>query len=91
MSTLAAAQVAVTNGETTIAAADAQRQRITIVNRQTVPVFIGPTGLSTSSGFMLDPGAAIDLAASCAVYGITSAAYTGVWDALVQYVEETSA
>jgi hypothetical protein len=78
-------QVTVTNSSTTIIAADDNRQGVTIVNRQTVAVWIDDT-TATTSAFRLDPGDGIYLPTSAVVLGITSAAYSASGDAKVHYI-----
>lgn len=85
--TNAGAQVTVTNSSTTIVSADADRRGVLILNFQTVPVYIDPSGgTATTSMFRLDPGASIFLPVTTAVTGITSAAYTASGDAKVHTV-----
>jgi hypothetical protein len=87
-----AGQTTVTNSSTTIKAADETRKRIVLLNLQTVPVYIDPSGgTATTSMFRLDPGASVTLSVTCAVTGITSAAYTAAADDKVHYIVETSA
>lgn len=70
------AHVTVTNSATTIRAATETQNELTIVNYQTVPVYVGPATVSTSTGFRLDPGASLTLHTTVLVQGITAAAYT---------------
>lgn len=86
-SSIAAAQTTVSNSNTTICAARETRQRLIIVNRQTVPVFIELT-TATTSDFRLDPGESVTLYTTGLVAGITSAAYTASGDAKVHTIEE---
>lgn len=86
--TAATAQVTISNTSAAIAAARDTRKRITIVNYQTVPVFVNPGTTATTSDFRLNPGDAITLYTTVAVNGITSAAYTASGDAKVHYIEE---
>ncbi len=91
-STAVAGQVTVTNSSTSIVSASDTRKRLILVNRQTVPVYIDPSGgTATTSMFRLEPGDSVTLSVTCAVTGITSAAYTASGDAKVHYIEETSA
>jgi len=88
----AAGQVTITNSSTTIAAAAATRLRLIIVNRQTVAVFIDPSGgTATTAMFRLDPGESVTLQVTSLVTAITAAAYSASGDAKVHYIEETSA
>lgn len=90
-STGSSGQTTVTNSSTTIKAADETRKRIVMVNRQTVAVFVDPSGgTATTSMFRLDPGDSLTLYVTSAVTGITSAAYTASGDAKVHYAVETS-
>lgn len=84
---ITAGQVTVTNSSTQIAAARDTRHSITIVNRQTVAVYIDDAA-ATTSAFRLDPGDSVTLFTGAVVNGITSAAYSASGDAKVHYVEE---
>ena len=75
-SSLANAHVTVTNTATTIRAATETAWETTIVNYQTVPIYVGAATVTTSNGFRLDPGASLTLHTTAEVQGITSAAYT---------------
>lgn len=87
-----AGQTTVTNSSTTIKAADETRKRIVLLNLQTVPVYIDPSGgTATTSMFRLDPGASVTLYVTSAVTGITPAAYTASSDDKVHWIVETSA
>lgn len=87
----ASAQVTVTNSSTTIKAADDTRLTITIINYQTVPIFVDPAGgTATTSNSRLNPGDSLTLWTTSAVTGITSAAYTASGDAKVHYFTVTS-
>ena len=77
-----AAQVTVTNSSTAVVAARATRRAVTIVNNQTVAVYLDPTGgTAATTHFRLDPGASVTWPIVTAVTGITSAAYTASGDA----------
>lgn len=85
--TVLAAQVTVSSSTTQIAAARTVRSRVvTIVNRQTVAVYVGATAATTSM-LRLDPGDSIELATTSRVDGITAAAYTATGDAKVHVIE----
>lgn len=75
-SSIANAHVTVTNSATTIKAATDTQHCVTIVNYQTVPIYVGGATVTTSNGFRLDPGASLTLHTTAEVQGITSAAYT---------------
>lgn len=79
-------QVSVTNSSGAIAAARDTRHSITLINYQTVAVYIDDA-TATTSAFRLDPGASITLFTGAVINGITSAAYTASGDAKVHYVE----
>lgn len=84
----AAGQVEVTNSSTTIASARDTRKAVTILNLQTVAVFIDPSGgTAATTHFRLDPGASMTLAVTSAVTGRTTAAYSASGDAKVHYFE----
>jgi hypothetical protein len=91
-SSVANGHVTVTNSDTTIRAATETQHQLTIVNYQTVPIYVGAHTVSTSDGFRLDPGASITLFTTAIVCGITSAAYTAAGeDDKVHYIAEVSA
>lgn len=91
-SSIANAHVAVTNSATTIKAATETQHCVTIVNYQTVPVYVGAATVTTSTGFRLDPGASLTLHTTALVQGITSAAYTAAGeDDKVHVISEVSA
>lgn len=90
-SSLAYGQVEVTNTATAIRAATETQWELTIVNQQTVPVWLGDASVATTTGLRLDPGASVSLHVTAAVYGITAAAYTASGDAKVHYLAEVSA
>lgn len=82
---MTAGQVTVTNSNTAIVAADDNRAYVTIVNRQSVAVYIDDA-TATTSAFRLDPGDSITLFTSAVVNGITTAAYSPSGDAKVHYI-----
>ena len=87
----ASAQVTVSNSSTTIKAADDTRLQITIVNHQTVPIFVDPGGgTATTSNGRLNPGDSLTLYTTSLVTAITTAAYTAAGDAKVHYFTVTS-
>ena len=91
-SSFVAAHVTVTNSATTIKAATETQWEVTIVNYQTVPIYVGPATVTASVGFRLDPGASISLHTTAEVQGITSAAYTAAGeDDKVHVISEVSA
>lgn len=86
--TNAAGQTTVTNSSTSIIAARDGRKGVLLINYQTVPVYIDPSGgTATTSKLRLDPGAWLYLPVATAITGITSAAYTAAGDAKVHYAE----
>lgn len=91
-STIANGHVTVTNTATEIRAATDTQHCVTIVNYQTVPVYVGAATVTTSTGFRLDPGASVTLHTTAAVQGITAAAYTAAGeDDKVHFIAEVSA
>jgi len=84
----ATGQVAISNTSAAVAAARDTRKRITIMNRQTVPIFINPGGTATTADMRLEPGDSIVLYSTVAVNAITTSAYSAVGDAKVHYIEE---
>jgi hypothetical protein len=84
--------VTVTNSATTIKAATETRHCLTVINFQTVPIYVGAATVTTSTGLRLDPGASLTVHATCEIQGITSAAYTAAGeDDKTHYLEEVSA
>ncbi len=67
-------QVNVSNVAVAVAATVATRKRLILVNRQTVPVYVGGSTVTTASGVRLDPGESLTLYTTGSVYGITAAA-----------------
>lgn len=91
-SSIANGHVTVTNTATEIRAATDTQHCVTIVNYQTVPIYVGAATVTTSAGFRLDPGASVTLHTTAAVQGITSAAYTAAGeDDKTHYIAEVSA
>jgi len=91
-STIVNDHIAVTNSATTIRAATETQHCVTIVNYQTVPVYVGAATVTAAVGFRLDPGASITLHTTAAVEGITAAAYTAAGeDDQVHFIAEVSA
>jgi hypothetical protein len=91
-STIVNGHVAISNTAANILAATETRHCVHILNGQTVPIYIGAATVTTSSGFRLDPGAAITLHTTAAVQGITAASYSASGeDDKVHYIEEVSA
>jgi hypothetical protein len=80
--------VTVTNSATTVIAARETRKRSTVINYQTVPIYVGPATVTTTSGLRLDPGMAMDFFTTALIQGITTAAYTAAGeDDKVHYAE----
>lgn len=80
--------VTITNTATTLIAAKETRKYATVVNYQTVPIYVGPATVTTSNGIRLDPGAAMDFHTTALIQGITSASYTAAGeDDKVHYAE----
>lgn len=81
------AQVSLAATSTLIIASNSNRRTITIVNLSGVDIYIGNTGVSTTTGQLLlgTKGTAITISSIAAIYGITS---TGT--ANVSYLEETN-
>ena len=68
--------VSVTNTATTIIAAKETRKQCTVTNYQTVPIYVGPATVTTSTGHRMDPGTSMDFLTTALIQGITAAAYT---------------
>ena len=91
-STIANAHVTVTSTATTIRAATETAWETTILNGQTVPVYVGAATVTVAAGFRLDPGASITLHTTAAIEGITAAAYTAAGtEDQVMVISEVSA
>lgn len=91
-SSIANAHVTVTNSATTIKAATETQWAVTVINYQTVPIYVGGATVTTSNGFRLDPGASLTLHTTAEVQGITSAAYTAAGeDDKTHVISEVSA
>lgn len=77
-STIANGQVTVdtTSGGVTIAAARDTRKTILVRNIGTVAAYIGTGTVTTSNGFLVNPGEALGLATTAAVKGITASSST---------------
>lgn len=74
------------SGSTAIASARETRKRIVLVNHGIVDVYIGATGVTTSTGLKLAVGASVTLYTTAAVYGVTASG-TGA----IHYIEEYDA
>ncbi len=57
-----------------------QRSRVVVRNRSTVVVYIGGPGVTTGTGFPLDPGdsVSVDLSAKESLYGIVASGTAAV-------------
>ena len=79
----ATGQVSITNAATQIIAANSARSGVLITNPSTtVTVYVGLSGVTTSTGAILSPGASLTLPVTSAIYGIVA---TG--SQTVSYVE----
>lgn len=83
---IAAGQVSCTTAATSIAAARDTRKAIVLVNRSTTAVFIGPSGVTTSTGLQLNQNDSITIRTTAQVFGIVS-----LGTATVHYIEEYDA
>lgn len=70
------AHATVSSTAATIIAAKETRKFATIINYQTVPIYVGPATVTTTSGLRLDPGMSMDFYTTALIQGITAAAYT---------------
>jgi len=86
--TFANGQVEISSTAANIVAARETRKAVTVINRQTVPVWVGVATVTTANGIRLDPGEAHTFETTAAVQGITSAVYTASGDAKVHYEED---
>lgn len=67
-------QVSITTSATLIVAARTTRRSVTVTNLGTTAIYIGPSGVTTTTGSLLigTAGAAISIPTTAAVYGIVS-------------------
>lgn len=74
LSTLATAQVSVAATATVIAAARTGRSQVTVTNLGTTDVFLGGSGVTTTTGILLTgtKGASVTLTFAGALYGIVA-------------------
>jgi len=90
--TIVSGHVEVSNSHAEIRAATETQHCVTFVNYQTVPIYVGPDGVTTSDGFRLDPGASLTLHTTAAVFALTAAAYTAAGeDDHIHFIAEVSA
>jgi len=90
--TIVSGHVEVSNAHAEIRAATETQHCVTFVNYQTVPIYVGPDGVTTSDGFRLDPGASLTLHTTAAVFALTAAAYTAAGeDDHIHFIAEVSA
>jgi hypothetical protein len=59
------------------------RKSVTIINTGNVDIYIGPTGVTASTGVLLEPSAFVNIGTVAEVHGITASG-----NANVQYIEE---
>lgn len=91
-SSIVSGHAEISNAHVQISPAAETQHCVTIVNYQTVPVYVGPDAVATTDGFRLDPGASLTLHTTAEVFGITAAAYTAAGeDDHVHYISEQSA
>lgn len=74
---VATAQTNISNTAATLIAARETRKRVVIVNRQTVPIYVGPATVTTANGVLLNPGDSLTLLTTALIQGITAAASPG--------------
>lgn len=81
---MAAGQISVATTSTLIAAARSTRNTITVVNHGTTPVYLGNTGVTTGTGFLLPGvlGASMSIETTAALYGVV-----GTGTQTVSYLE----
>lgn len=86
-SSLTINQVAMSSTAAQIVASNSNRRFVTVLNQGSGLLYVNTSsGVTTSNGFMLTPGAAKDFYATTAVYGITPTGQTSV----AGYSEEAS-
>lgn len=71
---IAAGQVSCSTTATSIAAARDTRKAIVIVNRGTNALYVGPSGVTTTTGFQLNQNDAITIRTTAQVFGIVATA-----------------
>ena len=75
---LAVTHVTISSTAATLIAARDTRKSVIIINRQTVPVYIGIATVTVANGILMNPGDVLEMPNQALVQGITSAAYTAV-------------
>lgn len=83
-------QTTISNTSAAIVTARDTRHAVTIVNRQTVAVWVDTGGgtATTTTSFRLDPGDSLTTRSKTAITAITAAAYSAAGDAKVHYFED---
>lgn len=77
-------QVATSGTEVSVASARTTRRSCTIKNIGNITVYVGPTGVTSSNGFPLEPGEAISFSTTGQLFAISSSDSTvAVWDEYV--------
>ena len=78
--TIAASNVSVGTTETSLASASASRLSVGLYNNGSATVFVGPTGVTTSTGFPIPAGGALflDQGATAQVFGIVASGTVNV-------------
>ena len=71
---IASGQASVGTSATSIAAARDTRKSIVVTNFGTADIYVGPSGVSTSSGHKVEVGGSISLATTAQVFGVSASA-----------------
>ena len=69
-------QVAVGTSSTLVVAARAARKSVTLTPTSSVVYYVGPTGVSTTTGVYVAAGASITISTTAAVYAVGAAGFT---------------
>lgn len=77
--TLGSGQIAVATASTQIVAARAGRASVTIANPAAAALFVGPTGVTVSTGHSIPAGGSLTLNTSAAVFGVAAAGQTATF------------
>ena len=72
--TLSTGQVSVGTAATQIIGANTNRYEVVITNPSTVTVYVGGSGVSTTTGHAIPAGGSITLKSTAAIYGVVATA-----------------
>ena len=85
----ATGHVQISSTAATLVAARETRKTVTVINRQTVPIYVGPATVTTSTGILLNTGDSYTFRTTALIQAITSAAYTASGEDTKVHYEES--